>query len=255
VWSPRLRERLKGLILSCSQTGVAPAASIYFWIYSNTKIRYDIKVFCKFFMKKRSTNLQHYFLQDINPVIRFLILSDTIVMGSVGLLGPIFALFITDFITGGNEAVAGLAAGIYLFTKSVLQIPIAHFIDKIRGEKDDFWLLFIFTLLMAFVPLLYLIIHTPAQLYLVQFLLGFFTAFTFPTYMAIFTRHIDKKKEGTEWGVYFTLTDLTSAALAALGGFIATYSGFPILIVSVVVVSFIGALLLWPIKPYLKMSS
>ncbi|OIO19137.1 MAG: hypothetical protein AUJ37_03665 [Candidatus Magasanikbacteria bacterium CG1_02_41_34] len=206
-------------------------------------------------MKKRSTNLQHYFLQDINPVIRFLILSDTIVMGSVGLLGPIFALFITDFITGGNEAVAGLAAGIYLFTKSVLQIPIAHFIDKIRGEKDDFWLLFIFTLLMAFVPLLYLIIHTPAQLYLVQFLLGFFTAFTFPTYMAIFTRHIDKKKEGTEWGVYFTLTDLTSAALAALGGFIATYSGFPILIVSVVVVSFIGALLLWPIKPYLKMSS
>ncbi|PIR76240.1 MAG: hypothetical protein COU32_03145 [Candidatus Magasanikbacteria bacterium CG10_big_fil_rev_8_21_14_0_10_42_10] len=206
-------------------------------------------------MKNRAINIHHYFLQDINPVVRFLILSDTIVMGSLGLLGPIFALFITDFITGGNEAVAGLAAGIYLFTKSVLQIPIAHMIDKIRGEKDDFWLMFIFTLLMSFVPLLYLIIHTPIQLYMVQFLLGFFTAFTFPTYMAIFTRHIDKEKEGTEWGVYFTLTDLTGAALAALGGFIAAYSGFPILIVSVVVVSVIGALLLWPIKPYLKMSS
>lgn len=206
-------------------------------------------------MKQRSTKLQHYFLKDINPVIRLLIISDTVLMGAAGLLGPIFAIFIEDFIQGGNAAVAGLAAGIYLFTKSVFQIPIAHFIDRIRGEKDDFWLMFIFTIIIAFIPLLYLVINTPLQLYIVQFVLGLFTAFTFPTYMAIFTRHIDKEKEGTEWGIYFTLTDLTSAALAAVGGYIATTQGFPVLIIAVVVVSFIGAILLWPIKPYIKTSS
>ena len=150
-------------------------------------------------MKQRSIKLRHYFLKDINPVIRLLIISDTILMGAAGLLGPIFALFVEDFIQGGDAAVAGLAAGIYLFTKSVLQIPIAHFIDRIRGEKDDFWIMLIFTILIAFIPLLYLVINTPLQLYIVQFVLGFFTAFTFPTYMAIFTRHIDKEKEGTEW--------------------------------------------------------
>ncbi|MFZ5363890.1 MAG: MFS transporter [Patescibacteria group bacterium] len=204
-------------------------------------------------MKLRSTKLKYYFLQDINPVIRFLIISDTVVMGAAGLLGPIFALFITDFIKGGNEAVAGLAAGIYLLTKSIFQIPIAHLIDRIRGEKDDFWLMFIFSILIAIIPLLYLVINTPWELYVVQFILGLFTAFTFPTYMAIFTRHIDREKEGTEWGVYFTLTDLTGAALAALGGYIATISGFPILICTVVVVSFVGALLLLPIKSYIKL--
>lgn len=203
-------------------------------------------------MAKRSTNLSHYFLKDINPVIRFLIISDTVIIGAAGLLGPIFALFIEDFIQGGNEAVAGLAAGIYLFTKSVMQVPIAHFIDKIRGEKDDFWLMFICTVLIALVPLLYLVIHTPLQLYLVQFILGLFTAFTFPTYMAIFTRHIDKKKEGTEWGVYFTLTDLTSATLAAVGGYLAATQGFYALIIGVVFVSLIGSLMLWPIKSYIK---
>ena len=145
-------------------------------------------------MNKRSTDIRHYFLSDINPVIRFLIISDTVLIGAAGLLGPVFAFFIEDFITGGNAAVAGIAAAVYLFTKSILQIPIAHFIDKIRGEKDDFWLMFIFTLLIAIVPLLYLVIETPLQLYIVQFLLGFFTAFTFPTYMAIFTRHVDKSK-------------------------------------------------------------
>lgn len=203
-------------------------------------------------MAKRSKNISHYFLKDINPVIRFLILSDAVIIGASGLLGPIFALFIEDFIQGGNEAVAGLAASIYLFSKSILQIPIAHFIDKIRGEKDDFWLMFICTFIIALIPLLYLVIDTPLQLYLVQFLLGLFTAFTFPTYMAIFTRHIDKEKEGTEWGLYFTLTDVTSASLAAVGGYLAVSQGFPSLIITVVTVSLIGSLLLWFIKPYIK---
>jgi MFS family permease len=206
-------------------------------------------------MIKRSTNLTHYFLKDINPVIRFLIISDTILIGASGLLGPIFALFIEGFIIGGNEAVVGLAAGIYLFTKSTLQIPIAHLIDRIRGEKDDFWLMFICTLVIALIPLFYLIINTPLQLYLVQFILGLFTAFTFPTYMAIFTRHIDKEKEGIEWGMYFTFTDLTSAVLASVGGFLATTQGFPTLIIAVVVVSIIGSLMLWPIKPYIKLAT
>ena len=203
-------------------------------------------------MPKRSTKLKHYFLQDINPVIRFLIISDTVIMGSAGLLGPIFALFIEGYIKGGDASVAGIAAGVYLFSRSILQIPIANILDKIRGEKDDFWVMFTFTLLIATVPLLYLFISTPIQLYAVQFILGFFTAFTYPAYMAIFTRHIDKEKEGTEWGIYFTLTDLTSSIFAVVGGYVAVVSGFPALIVAVVTLSILGALMLWPIKPYIK---
>ncbi|MBU1032539.1 MAG: MFS transporter [Patescibacteria group bacterium] len=205
-------------------------------------------------MNKRSAKLKYYFLKDINPVIRFLVISDTVIVGASALLGPIFAIFIAGFIKGGNEAVAGLAAGIYLLTKSIFQIPIAHLIDRIRGEKDDFWILFSFTILMSLIPLLYLVIDTPIELYAVQFLLGLFTAFTFPTFMAIFTRHIDKHKEGTEWGVYFTLTDLTSAAFAAVGGYIAVTEGYPALIVSVVILSFIGSMLLLPVRPYIRMT-
>ena len=196
--------------------------------------------------------LKHYFLQGMNPVIRFLIVSDTVIMGAAGLLGPIFALFIEDYIVGGNEAVAGIAAGIYLLTKSIMQIPIAYVIDKIKGERDDFWLMFIFSLLIALIPLAYLFISTPLELFIVQFFLGLFTAFTFPTYMAIFTRHIDKKKEGTEWGVYFTLVDVTSAAMAAIGGYIAASFGFHSLILLVVIFSVLGSFLLLPVRAYLR---
>ncbi len=206
-------------------------------------------------MRGRSVKLKNYFLKDINPVVRFLILSDTVLVGAAGLLGPIFALFVEDFIVGGNAAVAGIAAGVYLFSRSILQIPIAHFLDKIRGERDDFWFLFIFSVLFAIIPLLYLVISTPLQLYVVQFVLGFFTAFTYPAFMAIFTRHIDKGKEGTEWGIYFTLTDVTSAALAIIGGYVAASAGFPTLIVIVVLASLLGTLLLLPIKPYIKLKN
>ncbi len=204
-------------------------------------------------MQQRATNLKNYFLKEINPVIRFLIVSDTILIGAAGLLGPVFALFIGEFIDGNSEAVAGIAAGVYLFSRSVLQIPIAHVLDKIRGEKDDFWMLIIFSGLTALIPLFYLIIHTPLQLYLVQFALGFFTAFTYPAYMAIFTRHIDKNKEGTEWGIYFTLTDITSAAFAVIGGYLAASAGFPTLIVTLVILSLFGVGMLWTIKPYIKL--
>ncbi|XKT74138.1 MAG: MFS transporter [Patescibacteria group bacterium UBA2163] len=204
-------------------------------------------------MKKRSKNLRHYFLKDINPVIRFLIISDTALVGAAGLLAPIFALFVEDFIVGGNAAVAGIAAGVYLFSRSILQIPIAHLMDKICGERDDFWFLFSFSILFSVVPLFYLVIQTPLQLYGVQFILGLFTAFTYPAFMAIFTRHIDKGREGTEWGVYFTLTDVTSAALAVIGGYVAISAGFPVLITIVVSMSLLGALLLLPIRPYIKL--
>lgn len=203
-------------------------------------------------MPKRAIKLKHYFLQDINPVVRFLILSDTVMSGAVGLLGPIFALFIADFIQGGNEAVAGLAAGIYMFTRGVLQIPFAHIMDRIRGEKDDYWFMVTFTMIIAVVPLAYLMIGTPLQLYIVQAVLGLCTAFTYPSFMAIFTRHIDKKKEGTEWGIYFTLNDFVSALFAALGGYVAATQGFYVLILSVVAINVMGTSILWFIRPYIR---
>jgi hypothetical protein len=168
---------------------------------------------------------RRYLLLDINPVIRFMILSDFIWMGALGLLAPIFAIFIEDRITGGNAAVAGAAAAIFLITKSVIQIPIASYIDKRKGEFDDFWIMFITSFCTALLPLLYLFVSTPGELYATQLVYGLLTACTFPSFMGIFTRHIDKAKEGTEWGVYYTITDLSSAFAAFVGG-IAIFCSF-----------------------------
>lgn len=197
---------------------------------------------------KRAIHLRQYLMSDMNPVIRFLILSDTVWQGAFGLLGPIFALFIVDFIQGGNELVAGVAAAIFLVTRSILQIPIASLIDRICGEKDDFWILFIGSLLGAAIPLAYLFVDTPAELYIVQFVFGTILAFTYPSYMAIFTKHIDKQREGTDWAIYFTFNDLAMAVTASIGGVLAVTIGYHKLILVVVAISIIGALFVYPLR-------
>ena len=196
-------------------------------------------------------HVREFFLHNINPVIRFLVISDVLIVGAAGLFAPVFALFIAESVQG-DETVAGIAAGLYLLSKSILQIPCAHYLDKIRGERDDFWFMFIFSLLAAIFPIFYIFVSTPLELYLVQLLLGFCIAFTYPSFMAIFTRHVDKHKEGTEWSIYFTLIDIVSALLAIIGGYLAYLAGFATLIIVVVIVSVLGVLLLLPIRPYLK---
>lgn len=67
----------------------------------------------------------------------------------------------------------------------------------------------------------------------------------------IFFRNINPK-EGTEWGIYYTLTDLGGAALAFLGGYVASIYGFTHLIILVSFISLSGAFVLIPIRTYLK---
>jgi MFS family permease len=89
-------------------------------------------------MKSRARNLNTFFLKSINPVVKFMIVSDMLLTGAAGMLAPIFALFIDDFIVGSDELVISMAAGLYLVSRSIFQIPIAHMIDRIKGEKDDY---------------------------------------------------------------------------------------------------------------------
>jgi sugar phosphate permease len=194
---------------------------------------------------------REHFMLKVNPVIRFMIYSDFLWVGSLGLLSPIFALLVEDSIVGGNAAVVGIASAIYLITKSVVQMVAASYVDRIKGELDDFWVLFPASVVSVLFPLLYLFMETPLHLFVIQFFYGVLAALTFPTFTAIFTRHIDKNKEGTEWALYYSISDLGSAFAAFAGGLIATLAGFDFLILFAVGTGLVGVSLLLLIKPYL----
>jgi len=180
----------------------------------------------------------------LNRVIKYLILSDLIFWSGWGLLSPIFAVFITQKIEGGNLAVIGVASSIYWILKSLLRIPIGILLDSRKGEEDDFWFLFFGLILSSLVPFGYLMAKYPSHIYLLQSLQAFGMAMALSGWTAIFSRHLDKGKEATEWGIDATSVGLGIGISGALGGLIANSFGFKIIFLLVGVLGFSAAILL-----------
>lgn len=181
----------------------------------------------------------------INRVIRFLTLADILLLSGWGLVNPIFAVFVTGQIKGGNVEVAGLAITVFLLTKSLVQVPVAWLIDKKRGEIDDFLVMIAGSLIISLSAFLFIFAKTVPYIFLIQSFNGLGAALSYPSWMAIFTRHIDYRKEGFEWSLYYTAIDLGGALAAGFGGVVANYLGFQPLFLLVGLLSLLGTAFLF----------
>lgn len=191
-------------------------------------------------------------LKGVNPVVTLFTVSDVIVTTGLGLFGPIFAVFILEKLSVNHALeIIGIGTSIYLFTRSIGQIPLAMIIDKIPGEMDDFKILITGMALFAIVPIFYLFMTEAWHLYLIQFFFGIASAMVYPTWYAIFTRHIDKGKEGIEWGAYQTMVDMGGAISAPVGAYIAATYGFGSVFIIASIMSFLSIILIWLSRTHL----
>lgn len=188
----------------------------------------------------------------INKIAKVLITSDFFLNLGWGLLSPIFALFVLQRITIGNPEkaaeVAGFSALFYWITKSLIEIPIGRFLDKHDGERDDFWFMTLGLFVVGFVPLGYLFSTQPWHIYLFQVMHAIGMAMALPSWLAIFTRHIDKGKEAFEWSLESTSISMGAGIAGGIGGIIASILGFKILFIFVSALTIFAAFLLLLVK-------
>lgn len=187
----------------------------------------------------------------MNKAIKILVSSDLIMFGALGLITPFFAVFITNQIQGGSIEVIGFAAGIYAILKSLLQIPIGKFLDKTKGEKDDFCFLILGYLIVALVPIGYIFSFLPWHIYILQAIYAVGMAMAYPSWFAIFTRHIDKGKEAFEWSIWSTNIDLGVGVAGITGGILVTKFNFNFIFILATVLACISVLSLFIIKKYI----
>ena len=184
----------------------------------------------------------------INKIVKMLIVSDFFLNSGWGLMGPIFAIFIVKNIAVGNIAeaakIAGFSALCFWITKSLLQIPIGRYLDKNHGERDDFWFMVLGTFMMALVPIGYLLSTQPWHIYGLQIFYAIAAALNFPSWSAIFTRHIDKGKEAVEWGTHSTVSGLGVGIAGGLGGIAVASFGFTSVFIFVSMFSVLAGCLL-----------
>lgn len=186
--------------------------------------------------------------KTVNKIVKVLITSDFFLNLGWGLLSPIFALFVLQKITLNDPVkaaeVAGWAALCYWISKSLMEIPIGRFLDKNKGEKDDYWFMVIGLYIVAFVPLGYMFSIEPMHIYFFQVLHAVGMAMTLPSWLAIFTRHIDKSREAFEWSLETTSIGAGAGIAGGLGGLLVARFGFDIVFVFVSGLTFLAATLL-----------
>jgi len=166
----------------------------------------------------------------INKIIKTLVVSDLFLNLGWGLLSPVFAIFILQDISSAGPMqaaeIAGLAALFYWIPKSFFEIPVAIYLDKMHGEKDDFWAMFIGMLIITCVPIGYIFSSVPWHIYLCQVIYAAGMAMVLPSWLAIFTRHIDKGKEAFEWSLETTAIGTGAGIAGGLSGVMVGVLGF-----------------------------
>ncbi|MBI2175275.1 MAG: MFS transporter [Parcubacteria group bacterium] len=187
-----------------------------------------------------------------NKVIKILVFVEFVVNSAFGAFTPVFAIFIIGSIHGGNAEVVGFATAVYWIVKSVIQLPVARFVDKYHGEIDDFLVLIIGYILASISVFFYIFATTPLHIYLIEGFMGMAMAFAVPGWYGIFARHVDKEHESFEWSLISVFSvGIATAVSGAAGGIIVTYFGYKTLFIGASAFSLFGSLLLLLLRPYL----
>ncbi|TSC75849.1 MAG: hypothetical protein G01um101430_19 [Parcubacteria group bacterium Gr01-1014_30] len=186
--------------------------------------------------------------KSVNKVIKTLVFYDLILLFGWGLVVPIVAIFIVENIKGGNAQVAGVAIGVYWLLKSALQVPIANYLDKNHGERDDYYFLVGGTILASLTPVGFIFASLPWHIYLLQALHALGMAAAVPAWAGIFTRHINRGKEAQSWALDSSAVGIGMGASGIVGGAIAEVFGFTPVFILVGILGIISALLLFLIK-------
>lgn len=184
----------------------------------------------------------------VNRVTRQLVLYDFFMQFSLGLMSPIFAVFILDNIQGSTLQVIGLAATFYWVARVISTVPLSRLMDRLDGERDEFY----FAVLGAFIamstPLFFLLAKEPWHIYLIQFIFGLANSMAVPAWRILFIDHLDKGRTGFAFSLDDVGVGIAIAASAYLGSWIADIFGFQLLFIIVTMIGYVGVIMLIPLN-------
>jgi len=180
----------------------------------------------------------------VNNVVKYFVLSDLALMSGWGFISPLFSVFIIEKIAGATIATVGVATALYWVVRSVVQLPIADYLDKTEGERDDFYAL-IFALILAGISAFsYTLVKSVSGLYFVQFVQALAFGIYVPAWSGIFSRHLDEKRKSFDFSLDSTAIGVASGISGLIGGLLVNYFGFNVVFVLGGILSFTAALLI-----------
>ena len=180
----------------------------------------------------------------VGRLVKYFVISDFFLLAGWGFIDPVFSVFIIQRVAGGTLFVVGVAAAIYWILRSVLQIPIANFIDRTPGERDDFMTLVGGLLLVGISAIAMVWVTQVWELYLIHAIQAAAFALYYASWPAIFSRHLDKDSISLDWSLDSAVGGIGAGITGFLGGMIAATLGYDAVFVTAGLLAFIAAFIL-----------
>ncbi len=157
----------------------------------------------------------------MNRSLRILIGVNTVMVFTIGMFAPFYAVFVQKI--GGDIVFAGFSWAVFSIVAGVLTLLFSRFEIKVKERE----------LLLAFgyivrgaVFLSYAFMTTIPQLLLTQVLWGIAVAIGVPAFDAIYSDHTTDGESLTEWGRWEGIRAIAVGCAALLGGVLINMLGF-----------------------------
>jgi len=182
-------------------------------------------------------------MDSINKPLKILLTTNALILISGYMLGPIYAIFVER--VGGDLLDASVAGGIYALVAGLVTILSGKYADRIK-ENELVIVLGYLIVSLGFISFLW--VNSIYSLFLVQAIIGFGEAIYSPAFDAVYSKHLDGKKSGLQWGAWESMNYFVASLGAFLGGILATYFGFEILFIIMFTLSITSALYILSLK-------
>lgn len=178
-----------------------------------------------------------------NKALRILLATNAMILMAGAMFGPIYALFVEKI--GGDLMDASIAGAIFALVAGLTILISGKYSDKI---KENELIVVLGYSIMGFGFLLYFWVNSIIFLFIVEAIIGLGEAVYSPAFDAVYSKHLDRRRSGAQWGAWESMNYLTIATGAIVGGFLATLFGFQILFIVMSLLCFSSALYIYNLK-------
>ena len=164
----------------------------------------------------------------MNSIVKAFIISEIFLWSSWNAIIPIFAIFAATKIPGGNTEIAAASFSTYLIVRVIFELISGRYLSK-SSEMQKFSITIIGIILMSAGYLGFAATKSVFPLFFFNGIIGMGLGIASPAKNSLFSMHLDKDKEVTEWSIYDGFVFMGMAMSATIGGFVANRYGFTFL--------------------------
>ncbi len=137
---------------------------------------------------------------------------------------------------------ASIAGALFACAAGVTTLVSGKYSDKIKQNELVVVLGYI---IMGIGFLLYTLVDSIWLLFAVQVIIGLGEAIYSPAFDSVYSKHLNNKKAGSQWGAWESMNYFTAAIGAIIGGLLVTQFGFNTMFIIMAMLCFGSALYIY----------